>query len=120
MWNNELIASITLGATATVPIVVAMTQMVKVTGWVSAKYMPFVSILMGILIAFLFSQDKNDISGNILSGLLFGLAGSGLYSGLKASTSAFRAEKKERAEEKAKAEKREHAKSNEQKKNNKR
>jgi ABC-type nickel/cobalt efflux system permease component RcnA len=72
MWNNELIASITLGATATVPIVVAMTQMIKVTGWIHEKYMPFVSIL---------------------SGLLFGLAGSGLYSGIKASTNAFRAEK---------------------------
>ena len=93
MWNNELIASITLGATATVPIVVAMTQMIKVTGWIHEKYMPFVSIFMGILIAFLFAQDKGDISANILSGLLFGLAGSGLYSGIKASTNAFRAEK---------------------------
>ena len=41
MWNNELIASITLGATATVPIVVAMTQMVKVTGWVSGEVYAF-------------------------------------------------------------------------------
>ena len=32
--------------------------------------MPFVAILMGILIAFLFAQDKNDISANILSGLV--------------------------------------------------
>ena len=93
MWNNDLITSITLGATATVPIVVALTQMVKVTGWVAEKYMPFVAILMGILISFLLSTDKTDISSNVLSGLLFGLAGSGLYSGIKASTRAFRVEK---------------------------
>ena len=93
MWNNDLITSITLGATATVPIVVALTQMVKVTGWVAEKYMPFVAILMCILISFLLSTDKTDISSNVLSGLLFGLAGSGLYSGIKASTHAFRVEK---------------------------
>jgi len=37
MWNTELISSITLGAAATVPIIVALTQMVKMTGKVQDK-----------------------------------------------------------------------------------
>jgi ABC-type Fe3+-siderophore transport system permease subunit len=96
MWNTEILSSITLGATATVPIVVALTQIVKMTGYVKDKYMPFMAILMGILISFLFAHDSGDWSANILAGILFGLAGSGLYSGLKASAHAFQVEKIEK------------------------
>lgn len=92
MWNTEILSSITLGATATVPIVVALTQIVKVGGWISPKYLPFISIVFGILISFLFAHDSRDVSANILAGILFGLAGSGLYSGLKASAQAFQVE----------------------------
>jgi hypothetical protein len=92
MWNTEILSSITLGATATVPIVVALTQIVKVGGWINPKFLPFISILFGILVSFLFSHDSGDFSANILAGILFGLAGSGLYSGLKASTHAFQVE----------------------------
>jgi ABC-type uncharacterized transport system permease subunit len=92
MWNNEILSSITLGATATVPIVVALTQIVKVGGWISPKFLPFISIVFGILVSFLFAHDTQDFSANILAGILFGLAGSGLYSGLKASAQAFQIE----------------------------
>lgn len=102
MWNTELISSITLGATATVPIVVALTQIVKMTGFVNDKYMPFIAILMGILVSFLFAHESRDMSANILAGILFGLAGSGLYSGLKASSNALRAERLEKLERKDK------------------
>jgi len=34
-----------------------------------------------------------DVSANILAGILFGLAGSGLYSGVKSSAQAFQIEK---------------------------
>jgi ABC-type uncharacterized transport system permease subunit len=98
MWNTELISSITLGATATVPVVVALTQMIKMTGFISEKYMPFVAIAMGILVSFLFAHESRDWSANILAGILFGLAGSGLYSGLKASAVAFRQEKIQKLE----------------------
>jgi uncharacterized membrane protein YfbV (UPF0208 family) len=102
MWNNELISSITLGATATVPIVVALTQIVKMTNWVAPKYMPFIAILMGIIVSFLFANEFQDFSANILSGILFGLAGSGLYSGLKASTHAFQVEQNNKYNDKRK------------------
>jgi Bacteriophage A118-like holin, Hol118 len=99
MWNQEILSSITLGATATVPIVVALTQIVKVGGWISPKYLPFVSIIFGILISFLFAHDTGDFSANILAGILFGLAGSGLYSGLKASANAFQVEQAQKRQQ---------------------
>jgi len=102
MWDTELISTITLGASATVPIVVALTQIVKMTGYVNDKYMPFVAILMGVLVSFLFAHDSRDWSANVLAGILFGLAGSGLYSGLKASAIAFRQEKYEKLQQKDK------------------
>jgi len=94
MWNTELISSITLGAAATVPIILALVQMVKMTGWVAAKYAPFLSIGFGILISFLLAHETHDWSANVLAGILFGLAASGLYSGVQASAAAIKAEKR--------------------------
>lgn len=102
MWNTELISSITVGAAATVPIILALVQMVKMTGWVQDKYAPFLSIGFGILIAFLLAHDTQDMSANILAGILFGLAASGLYSGLRASAQAIKSEKRKDIMEKNK------------------
>lgn len=94
MWNTELISSITIGAAATVPIIVALTQIVKMTGKIQDKYAPFVSIGFGILISFLLAHDSRDYSANILAGILFGLAASGLYSGIRSSAQAIQADKR--------------------------
>jgi hypothetical protein len=94
MWNTELISSITIGAAATVPIIVALTQIVKMTGKIQDKYAPFVSIGFGILISFLLAHNSRDYSANILAGILFGLAASGLYSGIRSSAQAIQAEKR--------------------------
>ena len=94
MWNTELISSITLGAAATVPIIIALTQMVKMMGFVPDKYAPFISILFGIVISFLFAHESRDWSANILAGILFGLAASGLYSGIKTSAHAIKHDKR--------------------------
>lgn len=94
MWNTELISSITIGAAATVPIIVALTQIVKMTGKIQDKYAPFVSIGFGILISFLLAHDSRDYSANVLAGILFGLAASGLYSGIRSSAQAIQAEKR--------------------------
>jgi hypothetical protein len=100
MWNNELISAITIGAAAAVPVIVALTQMIKMTGLLPEKYAPFASIGFGILIAFLLAHDTGDISANILSGILFGLAASGLYSGVQATAHAIKAEKHKNNNEK--------------------
>jgi hypothetical protein len=93
MWNTEFLTSISLGAAATVPIIVALVQVVKMTGWVQSKYAPFVSIAAGILISFLLAHETSDWSANILSGILFGLAASGLYSGVQTTAHAIKADK---------------------------
>ena len=95
MWNNELISGITIGAAATVPIIVAIVQVVKMTGWVQARYAPVVAISAGILISTLLSQNDstNDWKANILAGILYGLASSGLYSTVKTTAHAINADK---------------------------
>jgi hypothetical protein len=42
----------------------------------------------------LFAHETGDISANTLAGILFGLAASGLYSGVQATTYAIKAEKR--------------------------
>lgn len=93
MFNTELITSITLGAAATVPIIVALVQVFKMTGWVQDKYAPLLSIGVGIGVAFLLAHETNDLSANVLSGILFGLAASGLYSGVRSTTQAITAQR---------------------------
>lgn len=93
MWDTNLIQNITLGAAATVPIIVAITQMFKMLPGIKEEYAPFISIGVGILIAFLLGHSTNDMSATILSGILFGLAASGLYSGVQTSTRAIKAKK---------------------------
>lgn len=99
MLNNDIFQNFTLGAAATVPIIVAITQAFKF--WVNDKYAPFVSILVGIGVNMLLTHDfMNDLSGTILLGILFGLASSGLYSGLKTTTLAIKEKRAEEARKK--------------------
>lgn len=66
-----------------VPIIVALVQAIKMTGWVQDKYAPLVSIGIGILIGFFADHDTLDWSGMVLGGAIYGLMASGLYSGIK-------------------------------------
>lgn len=101
MFNTDLLAGVTIASAATVPIILSIVQVIKMTGWIDAKYAPIVSIVVGILVAFLLGQDTNSISGNILSGILFGLAASGLYSGVETTSHAIKADKAEKLQKQA-------------------
>jgi hypothetical protein len=80
----SIIETMTASATAVVPIIVAITQMFKF--WIPQRYIPFISLGIGILITFLLADNfRNDIGGTVLMGILFGLAASGLYSNVKSS-----------------------------------
>jgi F0F1-type ATP synthase assembly protein I len=92
MWNNELISGITVGAAATVPIIVAIVQVVKMTGWIQARYAPIVAIGAGIIISMLLGYETNPWNVNILAGILYGLASSGLYSTVKTTAHAIKAD----------------------------
>lgn len=82
MFNEDILTNFTMQAAVVIPIITAVVQAFKF--WISDKYAPFISMLVGIGITFLFTHNAlNDLSGTILTGLLFGLAASGLYSGLQ-------------------------------------
>jgi hypothetical protein len=91
----DIIQAMTISAAAVVPIIVAVCQVFKF--WVPDKYSPFLALLVGILITFLLADDyRADLGGIILTGILFGLSASGLYSTVKSSAHALKAEKKEK------------------------
>lgn len=92
--NQEILANFTLQAASVIPIITAVTQAFKLTGFVKDKYTPFLAMFVGMIVTFLLTHDAMaDISGTILAGILFGLASSGLYSGLQHTASIIRAEK---------------------------
>lgn len=64
-----------------IPLVLAFTEMIKRFG-VPKKFLPFVSIILGIGVSFLFAKGFSMENG--LQGLLIGLSASGLWSGGKA------------------------------------
>src|SRR6476646_6639167 len=74
---------ITTGVVEIVPVFVAIVQAIKMTGRVPDKYAPIASILVGIIIAFVSHGTATTMGQTILSGVMYGLMASGLYSGIK-------------------------------------
>jgi hypothetical protein len=73
-----------------VPVIIAVVQAIKLTGWLNDKFAPIVSIGIGIIIGFIANHDSGDLSNTILGGVVFGLMASGLYSGVKTTMQATR------------------------------
>jgi uncharacterized ion transporter superfamily protein YfcC len=83
-----------------VPIVLALVEAVKLTGWVKDHFAPLVSIAMGIIVGFLVNHNQLDLTATFLSGAIYGLMASGLYSGVKTTMVAHARLKVERKAEK--------------------
>jgi len=66
-----------------VPLVVAIVQCFKIVG-VSAKWSPLISLAIGVGVSFLISED-HTLQHILLSGVIYGLSASGLYSGVKST-----------------------------------
>src|SRR4051812_27656005 len=99
MFNNDILTNFTMEAAAIIPIITAIVQAFKMTKWVQDKYAPFLAMVVGIGITFLLAHDAlGNLSGTILTGLLFGLASSGLYSGLSTTTNAIKMDRAQAAE----------------------
>lgn len=80
---NIDLPQITTGVAVVVPLILAIVQAIKLTGKVPNQYSPIVSIGVGIILAF-FSHGTGTAYGpTILSGVMYGLMASGLYSGIK-------------------------------------
>jgi hypothetical protein len=100
---NFNFAEIAQNATLVVPIVIALVQAVKLTGWIRDHYAPLVAILIGMGIAFLGAGFGTDtpltLSTIIMGGVVYGLMASGLYSGVKTQIFAYQRVKAEREQE---------------------
>jgi len=86
-YNLDL-TTINASALVVVPIIIALVQAIKLTGWVNEKYASLVSLAVGIIISFISNHDSGDMSLTVLSGILYGLTASGLYSGVKSTMQA--------------------------------
>lgn len=80
---NLDIPTITANAVVVVPIIVAIVQAIKMTGKVPNQFAPLASIAVGVVIGFLAHHNSADLTSTILSGAMYGLMASGLYSGVK-------------------------------------
>lgn len=79
---------------AAVPIIVALVQLFKMVDPEGkfSRFAPFISIGVGVLISFLTRTPEITTSSAILSGILYGLSASGLYSGIKATAHTIKGE----------------------------
>lgn len=98
MFDTDFLNQVTLSSAATVPIILALVQVIKMTGLVKDRFAPIASIVIGILIAFLLINN-NGIAGDdgfynigqkIFSGIMLGLSASGLYSGISTTSKAIK------------------------------
>jgi hypothetical protein len=67
-----------------VPLVVAITEVFKMSGF-NTKFAPMISLVMGLAMSFLVNMDSG-ISQIIISGIVYGLSASGLYSSVKTTS----------------------------------
>jgi hypothetical protein len=85
--NLDFFEGTLTSAVAIVPIIVALVQVGKMVG-LPSRFAPLVAIGTGIFISFLFGHESGDMSQTILSGVVFGLSASGLYSGIRTTANA--------------------------------
>lgn len=102
---NFDIGEITTNAVIIVPIIIAIVQAIKLTGFIPDHFAPLVSIGVGILVGWIGHHDNPDLSATLLTGAIYGLISSGLYSGVKTTMNA-------RARQKAEEAKKRHPKEN--------
>ncbi len=85
--NLDFFEGTLTSAVAIVPIIVALVQVGKMVG-LPSRFAPLVAIGTGIFISFLFGHESGDMSQTILSGVVYGLSASGLYSGIRTTANA--------------------------------
>jgi uncharacterized membrane protein (DUF441 family) len=99
---NFDLGAITTNAIVVVPIVLALTQAIKLTGFIPDHFAPLVAIGVGIIVAWLGNGSGVPFSSTLLSGSIFGLISSGLYSGVKTTMQARNRQKVVEEQNKAK------------------
>lgn len=79
--SGDVLTTWTTQAVLIAPIIIGIVQALKVTK-LPDRYAPIMSIAVGVMIAFM--TGRGDFWGDsALSGVIYGLSASGLYSGAK-------------------------------------
>ena len=99
---NLDLSIITTNAIVLVPVVIALVQAIKLTGFIPTHFTPLLSIAIGILVGFLGDHSNSDLSLTLLSGAVYGLMASGLYSGVKTTMIAHQQMQQEKLDKKNK------------------
>lgn len=102
-FNLDLNA-ITTNALVIVPIIIAVVQAVKLTGWIKDHFSPLLAIGVGIIIAWLADTHGPSLGSTILTGAIYGLISSGLYSGISVTMKARARQREEQAKKQHKKE----------------
>ena len=82
---NDVIEAATTNSLVAVPLILALVQVVKMVG-LASKWAPICSIGFGIIISFFvgdFGSTDFHIGHTLLSGVIYGLTASGLFSATK-------------------------------------
>ena len=85
---NFDLSVITANAIVIVPIIIAIVQAIKLTGKIPDHFSPLLAIVVGVLIGWIGDHDTLDLSATLLSGVVYGLMASGLYSGIQTTMKA--------------------------------
>ena len=94
---------LTTNAVVIVPVIVAIVQTIKLSGFVPDHFAPLVSIGVGIIIGLLDGHAGNIAwTSTLLNGVVYGLMASGLYSGVKVTMLARSRQKAQQARLQAK------------------
>ena len=90
----DSLAVTSISAAAVVPVILAITQAIKMaTGDRLRKWAPIISLALGVAASFLFNHDHDMTMGDqLMSGIIYGLSASGLYSGTKSTSEAVKGE----------------------------
>lgn len=98
------LSTITTNALVIVPVIIAVVQAIKLTGWIQDHFSPLLAIGVGIIIAWLGNTHGPNLGSTILTGAVYGLMASGLYSGVRTTMMARSKQKEVEAKKKQKRE----------------
>ncbi|MDQ0225741.1 hypothetical protein [Metabacillus niabensis] len=79
-------------AVIAVPIVMLITQLIKVFLKVKRKYVPTIALILGLSIS-IFISHRHDLLAGVFMGWFYGYAAIGSYASLKTTLISFRSEK---------------------------
>ena len=83
-----------VSAVATIPIIVALVQAIKMVAPAGKldKWSPLIALAIGVIASFFANHDVMDAGEMVMSGIVYGLSASGLYSGTKTTAHAVKSD----------------------------